>query len=82
MPFSRQQVAKLDRRRALAEQIVSRHSGQEQETAWGAYIKRLKMPPKTALAYIKMQGSLPEQLAEFLEPGELDRMLANRSGVG
>ena len=38
-------------------------------------MKRLKMPPKMALAYIKMRGSLPEQLAELLEPGELNRLV-------
>lgn len=75
--IDRRGVAKLDRRRALAEQIVDRHSAHEQETAWGAYIKRLNMPLKTALAYIKMRGSLPEQMAELLESGELDRMMAD-----
>ena len=75
MTFSRQSVAALDRRRALAEQIVERHWRLEQEAAWGAYIRRLKMPRKTALAYIKMRGALPEQLAELLEPGVLERMV-------
>lgn len=71
MTFSRQPVAELDRRRALAQQIVDRHSEMDQQCAWAGYIKRLG---SMARHHVKTAGSLPEQMAELLEPGELARV--------
>ena len=71
-PFSREPVAHLDRRRKLAQQIVDRHPEAERERAWAGYIERLG---RMARYHVKTAGSLPEQLAELLEPGELNRLM-------
>jgi hypothetical protein len=52
---------------------VDRHSEGERERVWKAYIKGLG---RMARHHVKAAGSLPEQMAELLEPDELDRMMA------
>lgn len=73
MAFNRGAVAHLDRRRELAQQIVDRHSHIEQECAWRGYIERLGPMVRY---HVKAAGPLPVQLAEQLEPGALDRRMA------
>lgn len=68
MAFDRQPVAEQDRRRALAQKIVDRHSDEVREAVWKAHVSFLG---SSARHYLKMGPSLPEQMAELLEPGEL-----------
>ena len=72
-PFSRQPVAHSDRRRAIAQEIVDRHTEQECQAVWQVHIAG--MGRRGAMAYLKMGRSLCEQMAELLEPGALERMM-------
>ena len=77
MPFSRQTVAEQDRRRALAQQIVDRHMEEECEAVWKQHLG--KMPHYVLKYYLTLWKSHPVVVAELLEPGELDRMMAEES---
>ena len=68
-------IAALRNRRAVAQTIVDRYPDEERERAWKAYVDGLKMPTKAALGYLRMGPSLPEALADLLEPGKLDEMM-------
>lgn len=72
MTFSREPVAKLDRRRELAQQIVDRHSEEECARVWANYTRGLSCRGE---GYLKLRQSLPLVMAGLLEPGELERMI-------
>lgn len=74
MTFSRQAVAEQDRRRALAQGIVDRHTEEECERIWRRYCEGIGGRTATKY-YVKMRKASPELVANLLKPGELDRTM-------